>query len=857
MPTTKNKKRIKIFQLAKQLNISHKDIITYLRSQKIKTSINKPLNEDIIKIVLDEFGKDLKDDSSNLQIDEKFTTTLQDKQATEEKKRLKEDAAREKAEAAREMELKNAKKVEEEEILEKKQKKEKEKEEKIKRKKAEAEAKKLLEKEEKLKTKSKKSKKKKKVIKKTDEDIKKDKINEKLKKLKEKHKRTSKRIQVSPLKSRLKKLKARKGSKDKQDEKSNKRFRKNRKKVDQNVVDKNLKATLAKIDKSKSKKKRKRKKENEVISEEENNIVELTEFISVDDLSKRLDVTANEIITKCMEMGIMVSINQRLDWDTIELLCSEFDFEAKKLEEYTEEVIEEKKDIDDESLEERGPIVSVMGHVDHGKTSILDYIRNANVADKESGGITQHIGAYKVKLEKGKEITFIDTPGHEAFTAMRARGAQITDIAVIVVAADDGVMPQTKEAISHAEASGVSIIIAINKIDKPNADIDKVKRELSENRILVEDWGGKIQSVEVSAKKGINIDKLLEAIALEAEILELKSTKKGNAKGNVVESKLDKGLGAVATVLINQGTLKIGAPFICGRSSGRVRAMLNDKNEKLQVAYPSDSIQIQGFDNVPQAGDNFICLADEKAVRRIASERQKIHREQEFRAQSIITLDEIGKQIAEGKTRELAIIIKGDADGSIEALADSFMKLSTKEVAVKIVHKGLGMITETDINLASASKAIIIGFHVNATSQANDLAKELNVEIRNYTIIYDAVEEIKLALEGMLEPDRFHQEVGKAEVRDIIKISRIGEVAGCAVISGKMIKNTQINILRDGNKIFSGYLSSLKRFKNDVKEVTEGYECGITIDGFDDIKIDDIIECFVEKAVKRKLEKNK
>jgi translation initiation factor IF-2 len=853
MPTTKNEKRIKIFQLAKQLNISHKDIIVYLKSKKFKTSVNKPLDEDIIKIVLDKFGKDIKDYSNNIKIDKKFTTTLQDKQAIEEKKRLIEDAAREKAETAREIELKNAEKIEEEEILEKKRKKEKEKEETIRRKKAETEAKKLLEKEEELKSKSKKSKKRKKVIEKTEEEIKEDKINEKLKQLKEKHKRTSKRIQVSPLKSRLKKLKSKKSSKDKQDKKSDERSWKNKKKVDQNAVDKNLKETLAKIDERKLKKKRKRKKGNYVISEEENNIIELTEFISVDDLSKRLDITVNEVITKCMEMGIMVSINQRLDWDLIELLCSEFDYEAKKMEEYTEEFIEEEKDVDKESLEERAPIISVMGHVDHGKTSILDYIRNTNVVDKESGGITQHIGAYKVNLDNGKQITFIDTPGHEAFTAMRARGAQITDIAIIVVAADDGVMPQTKEAISHAEASGVPIIIAINKIDKPNADIDKVKRELSENRILVEDWGGKIQSVEVSAKMGTNIDKLLEAIILEAEILELKATKKGNAKGNVIESKLDKGLGAVATVLIKKGTLKVGDSFICGRSAGRVRAMINDKNEKLKAAYPSDSIQIQGFDDVPQAGDNFICLSDEKAVRRIASERQRIYREQEFRAQSIITLDEIGKQIAEGKTRELAIIIKGDADGSIEAFADSFMKLSTKEVAVKIIHKGLGMITETDINLAAASNAIIIGFHVNTTSQANELAKELNVEIRNYTIIYDAIEEIRLALEGMLEPERFHQEMGKAEVRDIIKISRIGDIAGCSVISGKMIKNAQINILRDGNQIFSGYLSSLKRFKNDAREVTEGYECGIIIDGFNDIKIDDIIECFVEKAVKRKL----
>jgi len=853
MPNTIVKKRIKIFQIAKQLNISHKDIIAYLKSVNIKTSINKPLDEEVIKIVLDKFGNNKKTNSKKITIDSSYTTTLQDKEATEDKKRMQEDAARDKAEAARIKELQSDEELETKKKLEEEKKAEREKVEIEKRIKAEAEAKKILEEEERSK-KEKVNKTKKEKVNKTEKEIQEDKLTEKLKKLKEKHKRTNKRVVVSPLESRLKKLKNKKNKKDevKQNVKTKGKNKKNKKAVDQDAVDKNLKATLANIDGSKSKKKKRRKKDNEVFIEEDNNIVELTEFISVDDLSKRLDVTANEVITRCMEIGMMVSINQRLDWDTIELLCSEFEFEAKKIEEYTEEVIEEEEN-DAVNLEERAPIVSVMGHVDHGKTSILDYIRNANVVDKESGGITQHIGAYQVKLDNGKKITFIDTPGHEAFTAMRARGAQITDIAIIVVAADDGVMPQTKEAISHAEASGVSIIIAINKIDRPNADIDKVKRELADNRILVEDWGGKIQSVEVSAKMGTNIDKLLEAIILESEILELKATKEGNAKGNVVESNLNKGLGAIATVLIKQGTLKVGDSFICGRASGRVRAMINDKNERIKCAYPSDSVQVQGFDNVPQAGDNFVCLSDDKAVRRIANERQRIHREQEFRVQSIITLDEIGKQIAEGKTKELAIIIKGDSDGSIEAIADSFMKLSTKEVAVNIVYKGVGMITETDINLASASNAIIIGFHVNATSQAINLSNELNVEIRNYTIIYDAIEEIGLALEGMLEPERFHQEVGKAEVRNIIKISHIGDIAGCFVLSGKMMKSSQINILRDGKNVFSGYLSSLKRFKNDVKEVAEGYECGIVIDGFNDIRTDDIIECFVEKAIKRKL----
>ncbi|MEA1986694.1 MAG: translation initiation factor IF-2 [Candidatus Marinimicrobia bacterium] len=849
MPNTELKKKMKIFQLAKQLNISHKDIITYLKSQKIKTSINKPLDEETIKIVLSEFGKDILQ-NSKISTNAEFTTTLQDKKIEEDEKRIKEEAAREKAEMARQKEWRDEVESEKQKIIDDKQKIE---DKKI-REKAEAEAKKILDEEEKNRKKKvtsgkERTQKQTKNKPKSEEEIKEEKIKTKLKKLKEKHKHTSKRIQVSPLESRLKKLKAKKSGKDKEEKV---KFSKHKRKVDLNAVDKNLKKTLATMDSGNVKKKRKRKKEEEE-GIEENNVIELTEFISVNDLSKRLDVTANDVITKCIEMGMMVSINQRLDWDSIELLCAEFDFEAKKLEEYTEEVIEEVIEVDDGTWQSRPPIVSVMGHVDHGKTSILDYIRNTHVADGESGGITQHIGAYQVVLENGKKITFIDTPGHEAFTAMRARGANITDIVIIVVAADDGVMPQTKEAISHAEASGVKIIIAINKIDRPNADIEKVKRELSENRILVEEWGGKLQSVEVSAKMGTNIDKLLDAVILESEMLELKADKKGNAKGNVIESTLDKGLGAVATILIKSGTLEVGDSFICGRSYGRVRAMINDKNERLKIAYPSDTIQIQGFNNVAQAGDDFICLDDEKTVRRIASERQKIHREQEFRTKSIITLDEIGRQIAEGKTRELDIIIKGDADGSIEALADSFMKLSTKEVAVKIVYKGLGMITETDINLATASKAIIIGFHVNATAQANELSKELNVEIRNYTIIYDAVEEIRLALEGMLEPDRVHEEVGKAEVRDIIKISRLGDIAGSAVISGKMVRNSTINILRDGNVIFSGYLSSLKRFKDDAKEVKEGFECGIIVDGFNDFRVGDIVECYREKAVKRKL----
>ncbi|MEA3392587.1 MAG: translation initiation factor IF-2, partial [Candidatus Marinimicrobia bacterium] len=492
--------------------------------------------------------------------------------------------------------------------------------------------------------------------------------------------------------------------------------------------------------------------------------------------------------------------------------------------------------------------------VDHGKTSILDYIRNAQVVDGESGGITQHIGAYSVKTSAGKQITFLDTPGHEAFTAMRARGAHVTDIVVIVVAADDGVMPQTKEAINHAQAAGAPMIIAINKMDKPDIDPDKVIRELSEMNVLVEDWGGSVQSVKVSAKTGLNIDGLLDAILLEAEVLELKSTPEGDSRGIVIESQLDKGLGAIATVLINRGTLRIGDAFISGRFAGRVRAMMNEYGARIKEALPADPVQIQGFDSVPQAGDRFIVMNDEKEARRIANERQIIHREQEFRAQSLQTLDEIGRQIAEGRTRELAVIIKGDMDGSIEALADSFMKLSTKEVAVNVVHRGIGMINESDINLASASRAVIFGFHINATGKALDRAKELSVEIRNYTVIYDAVEDVRLALEGLLEPDKIQEILGTSEVRQLIKISKIGVIAGSTVLSGIMKRNTTIRILRDGEEIFKGYLSSLKRFKDDVKEVKEGFECGIYIDSFTDFKEGDIVESYMEKAVKRKLE---
>ncbi|MDZ7821735.1 MAG: translation initiation factor IF-2 [Candidatus Marinimicrobia bacterium] len=633
-----------------------------------------------------------------------------------------------------------------------------------------------------------------------------------------------------------------------------KRRHKKKKKVDQKEVNKSIRATLASMEDKPRKKRYKSKQSEETEDSSGNMVIEVTEFVSVDDLAKHLDVPAVDIIAKCMGLGLMVTINQRLDWDTIELLADEYGYEVKKAEEYKEDIIAEEEAPDEEELTERPPVVTVMGHVDHGKTSILDHIRETSVVSGESGGITQHVGAYSVKTKSGKTITFLDTPGHEAFTAMRARGAQVTDIVVIVVAADDGVMPQTQEAINHAKAAGVPVIIAINKMDKPEADPDRVIRELSEKNVLVEEWGGSVQSVKVSAKTGMHMDELLESILLEAEVLELRSSTGGNARGVVVESRLDKGLGPIATVLINRGSLNIGDAFICGRFAGKVRAMMNEYNERVQEALPADPVQVQGFDSVPQAGDHFVVLDDEKEARRIANERQRIYREQEFRAQSLQTLDEIGRQIAEGRTRELALIIKGDVDGSIEALADAFMKLSTKEVAVNVVHRGIGMINETDINLASASRAVIVGFHVNATGKALELAKEQNVEIRNYTVIYDAVEDVRLALEGLLEPERVREVTGTAEVRQLIKISRIGVIAGSYVLSGTVKRNSMIRILRDNKDIFKGYLTTLKRFKDDVKQVEEGYECGIFIDSFNDYKEGDIIECYVEKAIKRKLE---
>ncbi len=586
---------------------------------------------------------------------------------------------------------------------------------------------------------------------------------------------------------------------------------------------------------------------------EQDNLIQVTEFISVSELANLLNVSFADVISKCMGLGIMVSINQRLDAEVIELVSSEFGFDVEfiNLEQEAEEEIEI---IDDpEDLVARAPIVTIMGHVDHGKTSLLDYVRSANVVAGEAGGITQHIGAYQVTTATGKKITFLDTPGHEAFTAMRARGAKVADIAVIVIAADDAIMPQTKEAISHAQAANLPMIFAINKIDKEGANPEKIKEQLAQMNILVEDWGGKFQSQEISAKKGINVDLLLEKIGLEAELLELKANPDRIANGSVIEASLDKGRGYQSTVLVQNGTLNQGDMITCGQHYGKIKAMFNERGQRVKTAGPSAPVQILGLNGAPQAGEKFRVFENEDEAKELANHRAQIMREQGIRARKHITLDEIGRRLALGNFKELGVIIKGDFDGSVEALSDSLQKLSTEEVAVNVVHKGVGQITESDVLLATASDAIIIGFQVRPSMQAAKLAEQENIEIRTYSIIYDAIEEIKSAMEGLLEPKVEKKTVANIEVREVFKISGVGTIAGCYVLDGKMTRQTKLNLVRDGIVVFNGELASLKRFKDDVKEVNFGYECGLSIKNYSDIRAGDIIEGYEEVEVKRTL----
>jgi translation initiation factor IF-2 len=624
-----------------------------------------------------------------------------------------------------------------------------------------------------------------------------------------------------------------------------------------------IKATLQKLSggggKSKGSKIRREKRnlaaeriENAEMADALSKKIKVTEFVTANELAKLLNVNVTQIISTCMSLGMFVSINQRLDAETLALVSEEFGYEIEFVSAEVQEAINDAPDAADD-LMPRPPIVTVMGHVDHGKTSLLDYVRSANVIAGEAGGITQHIGAYEVTLSNERKITFLDTPGHEAFTAMRARGAKITDVAIIVIAADDSVMPQTVEAINHAQAAGVPIVFAFNKIDKPDAAPDRVREQLSKMNILVEEWGGKFQTQEISAKKGLNIDKLLDKVLLEAEILDLKANPNRNAKGTVIEATLDKGRGYVTTMLVQTGTIKTGDVLLAGCHSGRVKAMFNERGQRLDVAGPSTPVMLLGLSGAPQAGDQFNVMDDEREARDIANKRLQLQREQGLRTHKHITLDEIGRRLAIGNFKELNVIVKGDVDGSVEALADSLLKLSTEEIQVNVIHKSVGQISESDVLLASASNAIIIGFQVRPSVNARKLAESEQIDIRLYSIIYKAIEEIKAAMEGMLAPEFEEKIVCNIEIRETFKIPKVGTIAGCMVLDGKITRNTKVRVVRDGIVTYSGELASLKRFKDDVKEVNAGYECGLNIANFNDIQIGDIVEGYEQVAIKRTL----
>jgi len=637
--------------------------------------------------------------------------------------------------------------------------------------------------------------------------------------------------------------------------------------VDEKTLERNIRQTIMNMDdagevntRSKFRKLRKREREEreELASQQraaESRIIKLTEFTSTHEFADLIGVAPKDVIAKCFKMGKFITINQRLDRETLELLALEFEKEIQFISEHevTDALIEEEQSPED--IKTRPPVVTIMGHVDHGKTSLLDYIRRSNVVAGEAGGITQHIGAYEVTLENGQQITFLDTPGHEAFTAMRARGAEVTDIVILVVAADDNVMPQTIEAINHAKAANVPIVVAINKIDKPEANPDKIRAQLAENGVTVEEWGGDVQCQEISAKKGIGVRELLDKVLAQAELMNLTANFHPDKlpKGVVIESELDKGKGIVATVLVQDGLLKVGAPFVCGVSAGRVRAMLDERGRRLEIAHPSQPVRILGFEMLPEAGDIFAVTPSDREAREISQRRQLIRREQEFRHSSRVRLNDIAKQAQEGGIKELRIIVKADVAGSIEALSDGLMKIQTDEVKVEIIHRGVGQITESDVLLAAASDAIIIGFRVRPNLNAKKLAEREQIDIRFYTVIYHALEEIKDALEGMLSPEFVEEVTATVEIREVFRISKVGNIAGCKVLDGKLRRDSKVRLLRDGIQVFEGTLASLKRFKDDVKEVEAGYECGLSLQGYDDIKVGDIIEAFEMVETKRKL----
>ena len=798
---------VRIFQIAKELNISHTDILSFLNKKGVDVKSHmSPVDEEVKNLIMAEFSKDkmLVDRFRKEQVRKEIhDTRLKEKQESQKKLQL--------------LSLQDQRKLEKKEKLDNDKGK------------IEAGKNKL---DDHVDRSDKRSTSKAKAIKKKFTPTKKQKLR---------------KINISNIQSEFSQSGSSKIEKDTKLKSA---------KVSKNVETK-VKATLAALG-TKKKKKVYKKAKSKIDETDENTeitkTIKIPEFSSVDELSKIFAVSSSDIIAFCLELGTLATINQRLDWDVIELIANHFEFIAEKIEDATEELFSfEDSEEDLKNAISRSPVVTVMGHVDHGKTSLLDYIREENVIAGESGGITQHIGAYSVMLKDNQKITFLDTPGHEAFTAMRARGAQVTDIAIIVIAADDDIMPQTKEAISHAQAAGVPLIFAINKVDKPDANPDKIKEALAGMNLMVEEWGGKIQSQDISSLQGTGVNELLEKVLLEAELLELKANPNRKSKGTVVEAFLDKGRGYVSTMLVQTGTLKIGDYILAGKHSGKIKAMFNERGKNLESAPPSTPVSILGLDGAPQAGDNFHVLEDEKEAKQIAAKRTQLLREQNVRTQRHITLDEIGRRIALGEFKELNMILKGDVDGSVEALTDSLQKLSTEEIQVNIIHKGVGAITESDVLLASASDAIVLGFNVRPMGNARSIAEKEEIDIRSYSIIYDAINDVKDAMEGMLSPEMKEEITGTAEIRETYKISKVGTIAGCMVTTGKIFRNSGIRLIREGVVVFSGNLVSLKRFKDDVKEVAKGYDCGIQIKNFNDIKESDVLECFQEVAVKKKL----
>ena len=849
---------IRLNKVLKELNISLDRAVEFLSSKKIEIEPRptSKIDQDVYDLLLDEFQTDKSDKDKLEEINTKKRRELEEKQA--EERQAEERQAEERKAEEKKVEKTQAEDTEAEENLEIKTEKvqpaaDKDSIESVKNERSNIETSKEDNDSSKIQTNFQKLS----GLKKTGEVIDLESINKKEEKVEESKKRRRKRI-----------------SKDVSQPKDlPNKFNKNKKQVaspkvepTDDEIQKQIRETLEKLQgkssKSKGAKYRKDKRdqrkiqseEEEALLEKESKIIKITEFITVGEIATLMDLSTNDIISACMTLGIMVTMNQRLDAETLSVVADEFGYQLEFIKTDIEEDKDEAEEEDDPKLlEERPPIVTVMGHVDHGKTSLLDYIRNSSVTEGESGGITQHIGAYSVLVNNSKKITFLDTPGHEAFTAMRARGAQITDIVIIVIAADDSIMPQTKEAISHAQAGGVPIIFAINKIDKEGANPDKVKESLASMNLVVEDWGGKIQSQDISALNGKGIDSLLEKVLLEAEIMDLKANPNKNSTGSVIEAYLDKGRGYVSTMLVQNGSLNIGDYLLAGKTSGKVKAMFDEVGNTIKIAPPSTPVSVLGLDGAPQAGDPFKVLEDEKEAKLIASKRTQLVREQNVRTQKQLTLDEIGRRIAIGDFKELNVIIKGDVDGSVEALTDSFENLSTEEIQVNIIFKGVGAITESDVLLASASQAIIVGFNVKPTDSARKLSEKEQIDIRFYSIIYDAINELKDAMEGMLSLEMKEESTGEAEVRETFKISRIGTIAGCMVTSGNIFRNSNVRVIRSEEIIFEGKLHSLKRFKDDVKEVAKGYDCGIQINEFNDLVEGDVIQCYQEVAVKRTL----